>query len=157
MQKWNVIFLIDQTPPTKIVFLKRGSKRKFAPNMYTGIGGKIEFEETFLESANRELQEESGLTDINLTEFAKVIIDQTDELIYFWGIYNQAELPVSNEGTLEWIYVNQIFNLSIIPTTKEMLKHWQNQDFSNKFFKLHVQSISEDNGIKQVRLINITE
>lgn len=157
MQKWNVIFLIDQISPTKIVFLKRGPNRKFAPNMYTGIGGKIEMGETFLESAHRELQEESGLTDINLTQFAKVIIDQTDELIYFWGIYNQIELPFSNEGTLEWVYVNQLFNLPIIPTTKEMLKHWQKQDFSNKFFKLHVQSISEGNGIKQVRLISVTE
>jgi len=50
---WNVIFLVDQVPPTKAVLLKRAGNKSFAPNKYTGIGGKIELNEDPLASANR--------------------------------------------------------------------------------------------------------
>lgn len=43
---WNVIFLLDQIPPTKIVFLKRADNKSFAAGWYTGIGGNHEPDET---------------------------------------------------------------------------------------------------------------
>lgn len=144
MKSWNVIFLIDQIPPTKIVFLKRGPNRTFAPNMYTGIGGKVENGETLLESAYRELEEESGITNVKLEQFAKVVIDNQDELIYFLGIFPYTpNLPNSNEGTLEWVAVKNIFQKNIIPTTREVLKQWQKQNFSTKAFALQVKIIGQ--------------
>lgn len=152
MKSWNVIFLINQNPPTKIVFLKRGPNRSFAPNMYTGVGGKVEEGETLLESAYRELNEETGITTVKLQQFAKVIINQTDELIYFFGIFPYTpNLPDSNEGTLEWVKTEDIFQKDIIPTTKEMLKKWRKQNFSTQSFILNVKTINEENGIKKLK------
>jgi 8-oxo-dGTP pyrophosphatase MutT (NUDIX family) len=151
MQGWNVIFLLDNTPPTKILMLQRANNKRFAPGMYTGIGGKIEPGETFLDSAYRELQEETGLTNVTLKQFAKVFIDDTEQLIYFWGVF-QDPLPPSEDGELEWVSTTEVLNKNIIPTTFEMLKQWQSQDFSLTQFELHVKTISEENGIKQVRV-----
>lgn len=152
MQSWNVIFLLDQNPPTKIILLKRAFDKSFAPNMYTGIGGKVEPSETVLESAYRELEEETTITGLPLKQFAKVIIDEQDELVYFWGVYDKTQLPISDDGILEWVGINQIFEKPIIPTTKEMLKKWQSQKFSVSDFTLHVETIKEVNGIKTVRV-----
>lgn len=151
MQSWNVIFLLDQKPsPSKIVMLKRSATKKFAPGMYTGIGGKVEPNETLLKSAYRELAEETGLTSINLQQFAKVIIDESEELVYFWGIYTPTNLPKSNEGTLEWVPLSMVLDKDIIPTTKKMLQKWQSQDFDLQPFELHVKTVSSKNGIKKV-------
>lgn len=150
MTSWNVIFLIDQNPPTKIVLLKRAPSKKFAPYMYTGIGGKIEAGETELESAYRELKEETGIGDVDLKQFAKVIIDKKDQLVYFLGIYTSDSLPHSDDGNLEWVPTNGILNKNIIPTTLEMIKQWKSQNFSIQPFELHVKTISEENGVKQV-------
>lgn len=153
MNSWNVIFLINQATPSKIVLLKRAANKKFAPGMYTGIGGKVEVGETFLDSACRELKEETGITNVTLKQCAKVIIDDTEELIYFWGIFNEP-LPLSDDGLLEWVSTTEVLNKNIIPTTFEMLKQWQSQNFSPTPFELHVKTISEENGIKQVRVTN---
>ncbi len=153
MSSWNVIFLIDQHPATKIVLLKRAFTKKFAPGMYTGIGGKVEEGETLLDSAYRELKEETGIENVRLNEFAKVIIDEKEALIYFWGKY-QEDLPTSDDGTLEWISTNKVLSKNIIPTTLEMLKHWNSQNFSITPFEMHVKTIKEENGIKQVEVVN---
>ena len=86
--KWNVIFLVDKNPPSQIVMFKRTPDRDFAPNLYTGVGGKVEPKESIADSAHRELEEETGINNIALTEFARVIIDGKLRLYYFWGIYN---------------------------------------------------------------------
>jgi hypothetical protein len=69
-------------------------------------------------------------------------------------IYN-SDLPTSADGTLEWVSTNKILNKNIIPTTLAMLKQWQSQNFSPTPFELHVKTISEENGIKQVTVTNI--
>ena len=46
-EKFTVIFLGDSTQPTKLVLLKRSADRKFAPNLYSGLGGKIGDQEEF--------------------------------------------------------------------------------------------------------------
>ena len=153
MNVWNVIFLLNKNPPTKILFLKRSPTRTFAPNLYTGVGGKVEEKETLLESAYRELEEETGITNVTLEHFAKVVIDREDVLHYFQGIYpNIPKLPNSNEGTLEWVPAEQVFDKDIIPTTLEMLKYWQSQNWNSKPFTLNVGTISERDGVKQVRI-----
>lgn len=152
MQSWNIIFLFDQTPPTKIVLLKRASNKNFAPNMYTGIGGKVETNETLLESAYRELQEETGITNVHLEQVSKVIIDNEEELVYFWGKFD-GSLPHSEDGILEWVSTDDVLTKNIIPTTLEMLKIWKVRHFSPLEFTLHVKTVSEENGIKQVQVI----
>lgn len=129
-KRFTTIFLADKIYPTKLVLLKRGADMKFAPNKLTGMGGKIgdkeEFkDETPLESAIRELHEESGLVGIPLKEFGRLIVNGNKRVVhYFYGITDQDKLPQCPEGTLEWVPFKMILSKDIIPTTKLFLEEW---------------------------------
>lgn len=91
-EKFTVIFLVDGDPPGKIVLLKRSPTKKFAPNFFTGIGGKVGDSPAFanegvLEGAYRELSEETkgDLTfrNIQLKEFARCVYEHGVKLYYF--------------------------------------------------------------------------
>jgi 8-oxo-dGTP pyrophosphatase MutT (NUDIX family) len=157
MDSWNVIFLLDKTPPTKIVLLKRASTKSFAPNYYTGVGGKIEPGETPLESAYRELKEETGIDNFKLKQFAKVqIFNQNYSLYYFWGEYDQTILPKSEDGTLEWTSVKEIFKKKIIPTTRALLDEWEKRQFSTKdTFCMDLMKIDEEDEVSKVELLRV--
>lgn len=129
MKEFSVVFLGNRTPPTKLVLLKRASKR-WAGDKYTGIGGKKEDGEEISETATRELKEETGLTNIALKEFAKALVNNKKVLYYFLGILNTMQLPLCTEGDLEWAPVEEILNFDIIPTTKIVLEEWQKRGFS---------------------------
>lgn len=156
--KWNVIFLLDAKLPTKIVLMRRAANKDFAPNLYTGIGGKVEPGETILESAHRELQEESGITNVSLTEFARCIRDDTDTLYYFGGIYIHNALPRSTDGRLEWVPRDAILKKDLIPTTFLVCKEWRKRDFTvNRPFTLYIKTIGKKDTVALVSLKEIKE
>lgn len=126
---YSVIFLIDQSPPTKILLLKRGVFMRYAPGWYTGIGGKMEAGETFLEGALRELHEETGLTGIALSEFARCIVENDVVLHYYQGLYD-GPVPQCNEGDLEWVSADTITQKAIIPDTALVVAEWHRRQFS---------------------------
>lgn len=97
--------------------------------MYTGIGGKEELNEGPHACALRELEEETGLTNIPLTEFAHCLLDDEKSLYYYWAVAPQPALPACTEGTLEWVTTTDLLTLPIIPTTLEVLKIWRGQGF----------------------------
>ena len=121
---YTVIFLLDATPPTKLLLLKRASTKAFAPNWHTGVGGKVEEGETVITSAYRELAEETGLSDIQLNPLATCTIEDYDTLAYFWGLY-EGDAPACDEGDLFWVQIDDLFNYNIIPTTHTVLREWQ--------------------------------
>jgi 8-oxo-dGTP diphosphatase len=153
MNSWNVIFLTDQNPPTKVVLLKRSPDKKFAPNYYTGVGGKVEKGETILESAYRELQEETGLTGIELTQFAKAVIDNTYFLYYFRGTYSKMSLPHSDDGELEWVNTPNLLQKEIIPTTLEVIHYWSKRNFAIQPFTISMKEIANNNGVSIVKVL----
>jgi len=153
---WNVIFLVDQVPPTKAVLLKRAGNKSFAPNMYTGIGGKIELNEDPLASANREMQEETGLR-LPLTEFARVHIKPDLMLYYFYGLFS-GDLPKTADGSLEWIITDEILSRDIIPTTKRMMEEWKKRDFAvDKPYTVILQESEPVDGIRSAKVLRAEE
>jgi 8-oxo-dGTP pyrophosphatase MutT (NUDIX family) len=154
--QWNVIFLLNQPQPTNIMLLKRSATKTFAPNYYTGIGGKVEPNETISQSAYRELAEETGLKNIKLSEFARCIIDNRLRLFYFWGIYSQTRLPHCNEGDLEWTSINDLLAKKIIPTTLAICQEWSNRKFiTNKPFTVQLIEEGATDGVRQVEVERI--
>ena len=142
LQTWTVIFLLDAVPPQRLVLLKRAAWKSFAPDMYTGIGGKEEHNEGPLACALRELEEETGLADVTLNEFAHCLLDGEKSLHYYWGIAPQPALPACTEGTLEWVTTKDLLTLPIIPTTLEVLKIWQQNAFStDMYFTVYEKSV----------------
>jgi len=128
MEGLNVIFLLNAQPPVRLVLLRRAANKKFAPNMYTGIGGKMEPGETITGAVQRELKEETGL-ETPLHEFARVWVNDEKVLYYFWGIHRSSSLPLCTEGTLEWVDAHDVLEKDVIPTTRDLLIEWKARNF----------------------------
>jgi 8-oxo-dGTP pyrophosphatase MutT (NUDIX family) len=154
--RWNVTFLLDSLPPQKLAVLQRAPFKKFAPGLYTGIGGKVEQGEDILASAYRELEEETGIVpdQVELHEFACANIDERYFLHYFWGVYPHAILPVSEDGTLTWVSFENLLNLPLISTTWTVCSIWRERGYClDKQFVVQLHEIRQENG---VRIVEVT-
>jgi ADP-ribose pyrophosphatase YjhB (NUDIX family) len=165
-EKYTVIFLVEHDPPDKILLLKRAPSKSFAPNYYTGIGGKVgdapEYaDESVLDGAYRELEEETlgNLTkdNIQLRAFARCVFESGIELHYFWGILEGSTTPVfsQSDGTLTWVSTETLFQRKIIPTTQVICKEWAQRGFSlHKLFTVTVREVGVED---TVRLVGVTK
>jgi 8-oxo-dGTP diphosphatase len=154
-QRWNVTFLLDAVPPRQLVVLQRAPNKKFAPGLYTGIGGKVEPGEDVLASAYRELQEETDIRSdqVQLHALARADIDEEYALHYFWGIYPHADLPISDDGILSWVPFSHLLQLPLIPTTWAVCKAWQERGYSlSEPFIVPLHEIGMENGVRLVEV-----
>lgn len=169
VKSWTVIFFVDQSPATKVVLLKRSPNKSFAPNYYTGIGGKIgdlpgHEDETPLESAYRELHEETeGQLDgrnTTLTEFARCKYESGLVLHYFWGVYGENTPPHidPNDGMLVWVSTDELFDREIIPTTQAVCEEWSERGYRmNKPFTVHVRETGTRRSVRLVEKVSVDE
>jgi 8-oxo-dGTP pyrophosphatase MutT (NUDIX family) len=167
VKEWTVIFLVDDIPISNIVLLKRSSEKDFAPNWFTGIGGKVgdleEFkDETFLESAYRELAEETEESmhknNTTLTEFARCFYEEGLKLYYFWTKFPYGELPnmSSNDGSLEWVSKEDLLSRNIIPTTKAVCEEWSSRNFAvDHPFTVMVKEVGVKDGVRMVDRVGV--
>jgi 8-oxo-dGTP pyrophosphatase MutT (NUDIX family) len=148
----TVVFFID-TKQYRIAMLKRAANLSFAPGLYTGVGGKIEKEEGHQRGAVRELGEElkegeESFGKENIKEFGRIIINGHAVICYFALPYENDTLPETADsiGELEWISIDKIMDLDIIPTTKYFMKEWQkrNWDISKPFTVLMTRDDPND-------------
>jgi 8-oxo-dGTP pyrophosphatase MutT (NUDIX family) len=156
-ERWNVTFLLDALPPKKLVVLRRAVNKKFAPGLYTGIGGKVEHGENILESAYRELQEETGIdsSQVELHQFACADIDGIYQVYYFWGTYPHLDLPHSEDGSLSWVTFSDLLDLNLIPTTWNVCKVWQ--DLGQRLepaFTVYMHRLGEKDGVGIVEVVS---
>ena len=104
------------------------------PDMYSPIGGKMEIAvgETPHECARREIHEEAGILvpedQLRLIAMVaeKAYQDQMHWMLFCFEVtrpIDPAELPRSEfeEGVLEWIPVDEVENLNIPETDREVL------------------------------------
>ena len=82
----------------KVLLVKRSANKKVNPGKYSGIGGKVEPKESYLQAAKREMKEEIGF--------------ETNDL-HPYGITQTVDAPTG----AEWVHVNF---LSKIPKIIEM-------------------------------------
>lgn len=133
MTNYTVVFLRDASPPGKLLLLRRADHRLFAPGYYTGPGGKIEDGESAAQGAVRELEEETGITELDLTEFSRLMVNGEDSVHYFTAQYTPGPLPACPEGQLEWRPISDIDNLKIIKTTYFVLQEWRTRGFLSEY------------------------
>ncbi|MFA8435219.1 MAG: NUDIX domain-containing protein [Marinifilaceae bacterium] len=119
----TVCFLQDKEND-RILFLNRS--REPMKDMFTGVGGKTEFEEDINESCVREIKEETGLDACNLKlkGILKTILDGADSswilFVYTSDDFSGKQIDCS-EGELKWIHKDDIQNLNLIGFIREIL------------------------------------
>jgi 8-oxo-dGTP diphosphatase len=116
----------------KLLLLKRAAWKKFAPNRWTGIGGKVEPTELgdLGAAARRELFEETDFAPdeiVGLTFRRTLTFFSADEglvtLLYFTGRASSLRVPSCNEGTLAWIDPSDLPSLDLVQNTGVVLLH----------------------------------
>jgi len=168
-EKFTVIFLINNNPPAKVLLLKRAATKSFAPNYFTGIGGKVgdipeNSDESVLEGAYRELSEETeenlSKEIIKLRGCARCVLKGGIRLHYFWGEYFGIEPPRVNplDGTLVWVAVEELLQRNIIPTTRVICKEWAQRGFKISCpFTVYVREIGMENTVRLVEVQKVED
>jgi|SRR3989344_3156230 len=94
----------------KLLLLKRSANKKVDPNMYAGIGGKVEPHEDFYTALRREIKEETGLTkfkSVRLFSVTQHPFPPSDcewvNLYFMVTIEKQVVVPKSEDGDFFWI------------------------------------------------------
>lgn len=107
----NLIFLFNQDK----VLLQKGAPNKIHwAGLYNGLGGHIEAKENIYSSATRELMEESGIKletkDIKLKGIMHVFTYFQEHvfMFIFSADINSENFIDSEEGTLEWVNINDL-------------------------------------------------
>lgn len=113
----------------KILLLKRAANKKIDPNMYAGIGGKVEPHEDFYSALLREIEEETGLKEfksIRLYSVTQHPFPPTDSewvnLYFIVTIEKQIPIPKSDDGEFFWINQKETENLPMATDIKKYLQ-----------------------------------
>ena len=109
MKKYNVIVVFDKE--FKKTLMCKRTKEPYQ-GMYNLVGGKIEKDNDGLNEAYRELGEETGITDkdislVHFMNFEYTIFNKSIEVYY--GILNKEIALVEEVNKLEWVDINDNF------------------------------------------------
>ena len=109
MRKLNLVVVFNKDLSKSLFCIRAKEPYK---GLYNLVGGKVEKDETGLESAYRELEEESGITkeDIILTHLMTFNYQMSNiELQVYTGKLNKDVKVVEEANKLYWINANDNF------------------------------------------------
>jgi len=118
------------------LLIKQNEKEKIGFGRWNGVGGHVEKGENPIESAKRELLEETGLIIRKLSLRFITILEKEENigisLFIFTGRTNQRILRESDEGKLKWIKVVDLEKYQVMDDLIELIKLIQNPLFINQ-------------------------
>lgn len=103
--------------PDKILLIKGSPKKRLWANHYNGLGGHVEQGEDILKAANRELQEETGLS-VPLRLAGIVVIDGNTNpgiiIFIFSGECTEDPSLSTSEGQVEWVTLDELDQIALV-------------------------------------------
>lgn len=123
------IFIFNNTG-NKILLLKRAENRRVHPGLVAGVGGKMDCPfgkiETPLETAIREIGEETGIKSDEISDIRLAGITTADDRFGKWLVFqfiaklksDDTQFKDTDEGKLFWADINSINELELIPDLK---------------------------------------
>ena len=119
----SLIFLFNNQ--NQVLLIKGAPQKRLWAGRYNGIGGHIEPGEDILESALRELDEESGVRDVPLWLCGQILVTvnqgQGVAIFVFKGDADGIETRASVEGALEWVDLDGISTKPLVADLFELL------------------------------------
>jgi len=121
----TVCFLIDKHEE-KILLLERNSEPM--QDMFTGVGGKTNFEEDINKSCIREIKEETGLDakNLKLKGIIKTILKDFDSswmlFVYTTEDFSGKQIDCP-EGELKWVNIDEIYKVNLIGFIRDLLPY----------------------------------
>jgi 8-oxo-dGTP diphosphatase len=113
------------TRPEEVLLIRLGPDRGDWAGLLNGVGGHIERGEDPVQSARREIEEETGLIAGELRLSGVVIIDTGDQpgigLFVFVGDVGGGELQAGSEGSPEWIRLDSLNDVPLVADLPELL------------------------------------
>lgn len=116
----------------KFLMMHRAKEKKKYPNIWVGVGGKIELNEMFnpILACYREIYEETNIKQEKIEGLKLkyiIILKKMNVLVFryiFFGKSLQNKFINCNEGNLKWINKKDILNLSLEHHYEPMFKHF---------------------------------
>lgn len=129
----SLIFLFDEND--RVLLIKGSITKRLWAGLYNGIGGHIERGEDIQEAALRELQEETGITDVDLLFVGQIMVDVSEEtgvaIFLFRGQYGGDDFTHSKEGELAWIPMDQVGEVPVVEDLPVILSRIVNHQISD--------------------------
>jgi 8-oxo-dGTP diphosphatase len=119
----SLIFLFNVKG--EVLLLRGAADKKIWAGQYNGVGGHVEAGEDVLESAERELAEETGITGVALRLVGQVMVEVDAQrgiaLFIFKGTYDGEALSGSEEGSLAWVDLADLDELPVVEDLRILL------------------------------------
>ena len=109
-----------------VLLLKGHPDKRLWPNQYNGIGGHLEAGEDMATAAQREVEEETGLTVHDLRLRGVVTVDVEPEMGVLIGVSSawadSVKLVDSTEGALAWFDVADLPVSEMVPDVPHLIE-----------------------------------
>lgn len=147
-----VAFLMNEEQ--EVLLLQKKPSDTFLAGFLVPIGGHIEnYEINDPEKACfREIEEETGLKKESIKKLKLRYImfrnSQNKEIriqyVFFGFVFKNMTLKESDEGSLEWVRLDEVTNKNVSETSKEIIEHYNDRVSSNE--EIYVGSMKSVNG-----------
>lgn len=112
----TLVFLFDDQD--RVLLLKGSENKSRWAGLFNGIGGHVEKGEDITDAAYRELQEEAGISDVDLYFCCQITIDVSEKvgvmIFAFKAGYLNHKFTESSEGKLFWVHLDEIKSKPIV-------------------------------------------
>ena len=134
-------------------------KVRFGKGRYNGFGGRVEENETLIESAIRETKEESGITMINPIRRGEILFhfqsEESDHQVHFFQTTLYRGKPIeSEEMRPKWFSINKIPYEEMWPDDKYWLPLLLNGKLFRGKFEFDLEDKIAEYELNEVKKLN---